>query len=444
MRWSNVQPFPRTGDDLGDLGLRIGRVMPAASLLAGAALWLFIAVIPALADGGPHVAATNSGLGGLNADSCAGCHRAHTAQGPLLLATATADALCLTCHGSAGVGASTDVESGIQYKVALPAGSSGQDASSGTAVLGALRGGGFVTARIDSSNPARVLRSQTDYIYQLAKVGVLAAGRPVTSAHLNTASNGLSAPQVAWGNAAPNTGAGPTVTLGCTTCHNPHGNGQYRILNPIPSPTATIGTFTPIASPGAKVTDAALPPVGDARNYTVIQAPGGTLLASAAATAAGSADATAGDYWHVRVPWNSAGYGTADAPNGLSASFDTQITAWCSSCHVQHYSTFDYLPNPSGDTLYNYRHVTTGMLACTTCHVAHGSNARMEGQYSSTQPFPNGSAPLYPIGSAATGDSRLLKVDNRGTCQLCHDPTQSVSTAGGGTYAGPDPTPGVP
>jgi hypothetical protein len=141
------------------------------------------------------------------------------------------------------------------------------------------------------------------------------------------------------------------------------------------------------------------------------------------------------------VPWNSSGYGTADAPNGFSALFNTQITVWCTSCHVQHYSIVDYLPNPSGDTLYEYRHVTTGMLACTTCHVAYGSNARIEGQFSSTQPFPNGSAPLYSIGRTTGGDSRLLKVDNRGSWQLCHDPTHTVAP---GTYTGPSATPGVP
>ena len=131
----------------------------------------------------------------------------------------------------------------------------------------------------------------------------------------------------------------------------------------------------------------------------------------------------------------------ADAPNGRSASFNDQITAWCRTCHVQHYSTASYLPNPSEDTLYEYRHVTTGLLACTTCHVAHGSNARMEGTFSRTQLFPNDAAPSYSIGSAITGDSRLLKVDNRGTCQLCHDPT---GTVGPGTYTGPSPTPSVP
>src|SRR5664279_934396 len=53
-------------------------------LLAGAALWLMLAALPTLADGGPHVANANSGVSTLTADSCAGCHRAHTAEGAYL------------------------------------------------------------------------------------------------------------------------------------------------------------------------------------------------------------------------------------------------------------------------------------------------------------------------------------------------------------------------
>ena len=84
-------------------------------LIAGAALWLFLAAVPALADGGPHVASVNSGSSTLTADSCAGCHRAHTAQGPMLLNAVDEEALCLSCHGATGTGAATDVVRGLQY-----------------------------------------------------------------------------------------------------------------------------------------------------------------------------------------------------------------------------------------------------------------------------------------------------------------------------------------
>ena len=361
-----------------------------------------------------------------------------------MLLRSSEEDLCLTCHGTLGTGATTNVEDGVQYTAVNNGTYSGDTGP----VLGALRGGGFVHARIDSSNAARVLKcgdkTTSCYIGQWAKVRALATGAPVTSAHLNLAENGLDLPQVAWGNGAPNTGPGPAVILGCATCHNPHGNGKYRILNPIPAPDVSSGTFTAVASPGSSVTDAALPGTGAGpRNYTIIQTPGGTgtLLASQAATARGSAGATSGDYWHVRVPWNpSSGLGTADAPNGISASFNDQIRGWCKACHVQYHSEYAYDPNPSGDELYKYRHVTTGRLACTTCHVAHGSNAQMPGTGSLTDPNYSMNFP-YPGGTIISASSRLLKVDNRGTCQLCHDPTHTVTP---GTYTGPDPTPGVP
>ena len=68
-------------------------------LIAGAALWLFLAAIPALADGGPHKFAANSGVSTLTTDNCAGCHRAHTAQGAYLLKSNEED-LCLSCRGT--------------------------------------------------------------------------------------------------------------------------------------------------------------------------------------------------------------------------------------------------------------------------------------------------------------------------------------------------------
>ena len=92
-------------------------------LLAGAALWLFLAAVPTFADGGPHVASLNNGSGGLTADSCAGCHRAHTAKNDFLLVQASTTDLCLTCHGATGTGATTNVVNGVQF---VPSGSTGE------------------------------------------------------------------------------------------------------------------------------------------------------------------------------------------------------------------------------------------------------------------------------------------------------------------------------
>jgi predicted CXXCH cytochrome family protein len=399
-----------------------------ALLFAGGAVWLFLAAIPVLADGGPHVASINSGSAGITADSCAGCHRAHTAQGYYLL-TEEEPAMCLTCHGAAGTGATTDVESGVQYTLAA----TGADVRGG-AVLGALRNGGFVQARISSDQAVRIAyyRTATDISF-LPKVPARATGQAVTSVHMDLTTGGSTG--IAWGNGPNSTTAfaGPSVKLGCTTCHNPHGNGQYRILNPLPDPAAA-GTdvFVPAAT-SAPVTDAALPPAGDQRNYTIIQTNGGSGTLLASQVAALSLPNSAGDYFRRRVPWNSSSGTSNDAPNGISASFTTQISAWCLTCHSRYLSAGWATAEP--DAIYKYRHTSTNTSRnCVTCHVAHGSNAQMKGPYSANMEYPGGAV-------APVGDSRLLKIDNRGTCQACHDPTGTILPP---TQVGPTPAPVLP
>ena len=78
-----------------------------------------------------------------------------------------------------------------------------------------------------------------------------------------------------------------------------------------------------------------------------------------------------------------------------------------------------------GDPVFSYQHSTRSNRVCTTCHVAHGSNVIMDGDYSSTVAYPDGTV---------SASSRLLKVGNRGLCTLCHDPSE---TALNGTYTGP-------
>jgi len=263
-------------------------------------------------------------------------------------------------------------------------------------------------------------------------VPVLPAGLAATSAHLDLdGDGGVTGTGTAWGNGPLGTaGAGPTVELGCTSCHNPHGNGRYRILNPIPEPPATSGTFTPVADPGIDVTDAPLPPAGETRNYTVIP---GTLVSET------GTDPTAGDYWRSWRSWDGVPTYDPDSPDAdshgivpatgsigdqpagtVGASWRAQMTAWCAACHTRYPAPRSAATTPSGDAIYMYRH-QTNESECTQCHVAHGSNAAMPGAYSGDFPYP---------GASTSGSSRLLKIDNRGTCQACHDPTRTVPYTG--------------
>lgn len=505
-----------------------------ALLGAIGALWLFVAAIPAFADGGPHVMATNNGTAGLTADSCAGCHRAHTATAASLLNTEQPD-LCLNCHD--GSKATVDVIDGVQYSAVAKTGP----------VAGALRGGGFQTAWIDTSNPSRLSYTSGSSVRNIGHIRPVNEPRAVTSTHGGT--GGVYAAGwgtgTVWGNGAPSATAsfGATVDLECASCHNPHGNGQYRILQSTPdfaAASVVSGTWTK-SSKGVQVIDTT---TTGTHNYTIIPATDG---ANANGSAANIIATDNGDYWRyhwdptgalswtlttggppadpMNTGWNgssatnataygtasttlAAGAGAADTSIAVASStgfpatpfyvnIDTEtlqvsavsgttwtvsrhqggttaaahssgatvtttsftargttgasllnttglMTAWCIQCHTR-YSGLTVNGKPSsladnsgGDAVFMYKHGTT-RIGCEQCHVSHGSNALMTGSNALNYTTPSGQVPpkvnnAGAAGNQTSGDSRLLKVDNRGTCQLCHDPTGTVTA---GTYIGP-------
>jgi predicted CXXCH cytochrome family protein len=518
-------------------------------------LWILFAAAPVFADGGPHQLALNNGTSGLAGD-CAACHRAHTAQAADLL-KAQMPGLCLTCHD--GTGATADVVDGYQF---TPDGAGDPTDT----VLGALRGGGFEYALIDTGAASRlsyssrggivltfgsstasgsvtlswpafstfaggdltfnasnsaatvqalvtpmfgtsttysgsgasnmtglptgnalitVAKSATTGAFTFAPqsefrllatiplptvsnnatgetatvtngisiggdghVGVLAVvdKEPTTSTHEGTGT--------VWGNGPQGQGnVGATgVVLECTGCHNPHGNGQYRILNTLPGEDWSNGVngvadwTAPINA--VEVKDGAALLAGQVHNYTVKP---GYLTTDVVA------DPLAGDYWRYKFdtagvtnftnfyltldPMNTGWNGTSAtnaAANGTVAPANTTglMTAWCITCHTRYNGwaqngTASLIAQTPLDSVFMYKHGTT-RLGCEQCHVNHGSNAAMTAQFSSSY--------LYADGTPE--DSALLKVNNRGTCNLCHDPTGTVKA---GTEVGVVPgaiTPG--
>ena len=151
--------------------------------------------------------------------------------------------------------------------------------------------------------------------------------------------------------------------------------------------------------------------------------------------------ATSGDYWHRQIPWNAVSGSNADAPNGVPSTFAYQITTWCLTCHTRLNAPGGSASASSGDSIFNFRHsvtMTSGSHdpACTQCHLAHGTNAAMTGFAGVGFEI----VPGMPSTITTNADSFLLKVNNRGTCQLCHDPTGTTTQ---GTIIGP-PAPIAP
>ena len=268
-------------------------------------------------------------------DACAGCHRAHTAKGEKLLKVGgTIDAFCYSCHES-GTGAYTDVANGLYL-----------GAWDGTTNAG-LRGGGFDLTKMDPS---------------LSGTPGMAS---VTSAHMaDDVTTGT-----LWGSGEISGTDNPgeaDFALGCTDCHNPHGNASYRILRPRPIGGYNNGDDSAVVVPNEAAT-----------TYTISY------------------------------------YSTT---NHRDSSYTPEdLGEWCAQCHTRYLAGGGAGHTHSGDSIFSYRHNTSGtFLSCTRCHVAHGTSATM-GTYSGAVAWP-GSV------SGPTGDLRssLLHSNNRGVCARCH------------------------
>ena len=326
---------------------------------------------PAGADNGPH--------GGYSAttDSCAGCHRAHTASAPGLL-TADAHDLCLSCHGSVGAGADTNVMDGVYTE---RDGITESPSEQGVGV--SLKGGGFVNVVMDSDWDGAAVSAS------------------VTSTHIYNGGTGT-----AWGNGAIGSGPGAAgFSLTCTSCHDPHGGAgidpvtgeripSYRLLRDIP--------------------------IGSGANPLTLGLESGAQHA---------------DHGKTEVQY----FGEVPLPG---------LTEWCSQCHTRYMADVGSGSTDSGDGLFAYRHLTRGVTntggcatchpahgpgpfvppneynvadnvihrpACITCHVAHGTSAQMTGLAADVE-WPDGS-----ISPSGDDRSSLLRMDNRGVCQMCHE-----------------------
>jgi predicted CXXCH cytochrome family protein len=372
--------------------------MKKTTLLVGIAAGIAIVMLAGLsggagtvsADGGPHIAT------GSNAtpDKCAGCHRIHTGANEYLLKEAgTVEEFCYSCHGNGGPGSDLAVQEGTYYGEGGAGDPYGGKTASTT--LG-LRAGGFEEARINTEDPNNALPAPTPVGYAVT-IGVLPVAEPVNSRHtLETATT-------LWGNGAIDSGAGPAFTLECTTCHDPHGNGNYRILRTIPTGSGGAG-------------------------YAIPDTYGSTYTTS--------------NYFSMNfgaLPANLPAGSTV--PAGASILVDS--SKWCAQCHTRYLARGGRTVPPaeeasradSGDDIFAFRHTSAGYSissstgqisfvtrACITCHASHGSNSSMPGNvaegttYSSSVEWPDGSL------SNATDPQRasMLKMDNRGMCKKCH------------------------
>ena len=384
-------------------------------------------------------------------DACAGCHRAHTSvssltwtattstgvkteHSALLVSSATTmEQFCYACHDSAGQSADTNVTDGVYY---------GTDYGTQGSIL---NGGGFES--FDNT--------------------------PTTSSHVTN-----SAPWGAWGGgyAGPNgaTATGNTsalneigesnkIAMDCATCHDPHGSANYRILKAQVNGN-NVGGYQPSGDPQNPTPDGFVSSV-----ETGWPANGFELHTAYPAYVP-----------NYTTPMYAKGYNmAAGTQNDLKG-----MSGWCSGCHSTYigdstqtftnsagiayqslastYTAGDTVGTPlagrvSVGFLLRHKHpvnvslstyngpdkssmiVTDQVLPvandlgeahvagkpvtsdgdwveCLTCHRAHGTIAAMSGFAANPAEIDN---PLPTFVSPTP--SALLRMDNRGVCEACHN-----------------------
>ncbi|HEY5247938.1 MAG TPA: hypothetical protein VIJ15_05720, partial [Dermatophilaceae bacterium] len=200
-----------------------------------------------------------------------------------------------------------------------------------------------------------------------------------------------------------------SVTLECGSCHDPHGNGNYRILKPVPNDAGTL-TQTVITPASTNATTGVVTPAE-------LSAPAGGVNIPDAVTKV----YTTTNYWTVadrNVP-NVTGGPLSVVGDGTTDGYITNVSQWCSTCHTRYLAGSGSYKTDSGDAAFTYRHRSNRNNSegvsrpnCIQCHVSHGSNVSMTGT----------SVGVNPGDTAVVGaDSRLLRVNNRGTCVMCHN-----------------------
>lgn len=406
--------------------------------------WILMAVAIVAIMAAPGVALANVGPHGYyvaDTDACAGCHRAHTAPSSitwiasddsvhsalLLQSSPTVSALCLSCHDSNGQGADTDVLSGRYLGTTY-----------GT-LNATMTSGPFGRSETIEGVPG-------DYDF---------AGNMVTSKHLYSGvswgayGGGASgSPTATLASSVPTTenfgaGMGPGIVMDCNTCHDPHGSSNYRILKDRVN-GVTVGGYDASDSPTPYV-------ISSEEGFPI----GGFALHT---------DYLAQGY---KPNYTKAQYAKAPGVNDTKG-----MVGWCVSCHTQ-YATkvgttagaaVGYNAGDGFNEVVRHRHpvnvpltnflgpralalgglplahnVDTGVgtavnerivanktnttddwIECLTCHNAHGSTAVMSG-------YANVADSMDPVVDSGSGgvdpspNSALLKMNNRGVCESCHN-----------------------
>ncbi len=426
--------------------MKASRLFFATVLVALAALALPTAAFANFAIHGNYLKDT---------DACAGCHRAHTSVSTIgwtdannnqhssaLLVTSATEMwqFCYACHDATSQGADTNVQQGIWEG----------DSTYGTPG-GLLNGGGFDSLAETATTSTHMYKGSSWGAYGGGYAGNTKAQNYGIAADGSTAGQGANAFM---------TGTGNSIKMDCASCHDPHGSANYRILKAVVNGNP-VGGYGPGNGPGGA------------------QDPNPNGFVSSVETGW----PVNGFRLHTQYPEYKPNYttpmyargydmGTLTTATAGPTNVDKGMSGWCAGCHSTYLGQLSGVPasfattynagdggglavrhkHPINVPLTNYegpdaanmvKDSSSGLplahgkneqgnpvtneddwIECLTCHRAHGTAASMSGWASNA-----GAASVVGTDGLASNKfvaagavpSALLRYDNRGVCERCHN-----------------------
>jgi cytochrome c553 len=254
-------------------------------------------------------------------------------------------------------------------------------------------------------------------------------------------------------------GTGNSIKMDCATCHDPHGSPNYRVLKTVVNGNP-VGEYVPTAVPDdpdpngfVSSVETGWPAGGFrlhtpypayqpdyttaryAKGYDMVAAAGGTLSTDINKGMSGWCAGCHDNYLEPKATFTKASDGTtytasattynAGDGNGLRLRhrhpINVQLDAYQKGGSALVTATALPLAHSLDESSTGGVNQMSDWIECLTCHRAHGTKATMTGWATKTSFDQSPNPWISSVSGDPNSESALLRMNNRGVCEACHN-----------------------